>query len=71
MLRVKVKIDGFSRWTVEMAERISVKGHYRIVTRDSKGRFTSVRKWQASKKKPIAIVSRKVDGEGIQETAAA
>jgi hypothetical protein len=34
-----------------MTERISVKGHYRIVTRDSKGRFTSVKKWQGSKKK--------------------
>jgi len=34
-----------------MSERISVKGHYRTVIRDSRGRFTSVRKWQASKKK--------------------
>jgi len=30
-----------------MGKRIRVKGHYRIVTRDSEGKFTSVKKWQA------------------------
>jgi hypothetical protein len=34
-----------------MTERISVKDHYRVVTRDSKGRFAHVRKWQGSKKR--------------------
>jgi len=28
-----------------MYNRIKVKGHYRLVTRDSKGRFISVKKW--------------------------
>lgn len=38
-----------------MTERINVKGHYRIVTRDAKGRFTSVRKWQPQKKEQEEI----------------
>jgi hypothetical protein len=32
-----------------MIERIRVKSHYRIVTRDSKGMFTSVKKWQSQR----------------------
>ncbi len=29
-----------------MTERIKVKGHYRLVERDSKGKFGSVKKWE-------------------------
>jgi len=34
-----------------MSKRIKVKGHYRLVTRDSMGKFVTIKKWQALKKK--------------------
>ena len=34
----------------EPGKRIRVKGHYRSVTRDSKGTFTNIKKWKSSRK---------------------
>ena len=31
-------------------ERIKVKGHYRVVARDTDGCFTYIKKWQAPKR---------------------
>lgn len=34
-----------------MGKRVNVKGHYRVIERDEKGRFTSSKKWSPKKHK--------------------
>lgn len=45
-----------------MNERIKVKGHYRSVTRNPEGRFTSVKKWTGRASRTVGWLINRIEG---------